>query len=80
MITAVKITCVGQTATKSADAEDQPVKQVRDVVVQIISLSVNWQPYGGTYRRCAKELMKLGIMATATQTIDGGHRTGCWRI
>ncbi len=58
---------------KARMREDQPqVKQVRDVVVpDNITVSELGNRMAERTADVVKELMKLGIMATATQTIDG---------
>ena len=58
---------------KARMREEQPqVKQVRDVIIpDTISVSELANRMAERTADVVKELMKLGIMATATQTIDG---------
>ena len=58
---------------KARMRDDQPqVKQVRDVVIpDTISVSEFANRMAERTADVVKELMKLGVMATATQTIDG---------
>ena len=74
MITVVNdLASVKRQREKARMREDQPqVKQVRDVVVpDNITVGELANRMAERTADVVKELMKLGIMATATQTIDG---------